>query len=135
MCICEEKQIRIIIVNGSSLSSAPRRPPENRRAAARAGWSAGTISLVFYLIYLHRAAERSSSYYTAGPGVARASRTKLRISGLKPSALWACCCTRKIKWKGWKKKRWRRKDKKRDCSSGRVQIEFHINVCKFPRSC
>lgn len=135
MCICEEKQIRIIIVNGSSLSSAPRRPPENRRAAARAGRSAGTISLVFYLIYLHRAAERSSSCYTAGPGVARASRTKLRISGLQPGALWACWCTRRIKWKGWKKKRWRRKDKKRDCSSGRVQIEFHINVCKFPRSC
>lgn len=89
------------------------------------------------LCYLFAPCSRalSSSYYTAGPGVAQASRTKLRISGLKPSALWAYCCTQKIKWKGWKKKRWRRKDKKRDCSSGRVQIEFHINVCKFPRSC
>lgn len=64
MCICEEKQIRIIIVNGSSLSSAPRRPPENQHAAARAGWSAGTISLVFYVIYLHRAAERSPAPIT-----------------------------------------------------------------------
>lgn len=87
MCVCEEKQIRIIIVNGSSLSSVPRLSLENQHAAARAGWSAGTISLVFYVIYLYHAAEHSPIPITLrGPGDASASRTKLRISGLKHSA-------------------------------------------------
>ncbi len=84
----------------------------------------------------------SNSYYTAGPGDASISRTKLRISGLKPCAFGPTVSN-------WKKKererverekmgeeeRGRVKEEKRDCSSGRVQIEFHINVCKFPRSC
>lgn len=37
----------------------PRLSLENQHAAARAGWSAGTISLVFYVIYLYHAAEHS----------------------------------------------------------------------------
>ena len=146
MCICvDEKQIRIIIVNGSPLSSAPSLPLENQHAAARAGWSAGTISLVFYVIYLYHAAEHSPIPITLrGPGNASASRTKLRISGLKPCAFGPTVSSRKKKKKhrdGGKRKdgrggeREREKEEKRDCSSGRVQIEFHINVCKFPRSC
>ena len=85
----------------------------------------------------------SNSYYTAGPGDASASRTKLRISGLKPCAFWAYCFEQQKKKetervereKMGEEERGREEQEKRDCSSGRVQIEFHINVCKFPRSC
>ena len=81
----------------------------------------------------------SSSYYTAGLADDWASRTKLYISGLKPCAFGPTVLSRN---RGWKEKkgeeeeeREKEEEKKRDCSCGRVQIEFHINVCKFPRSC
>lgn len=82
----------------------------------------------------------SNSYYTERPSDASASRTKLRISGLKPCAFGPTVSNRnKIermeKEKMGEEERRREKEEKRDCSSGRVQIEFHINVCKFPRSC
>lgn len=87
----------------------------------------------------------SSTYYTAGPGDAWASRTKPRVLGLKTCTFGPTVSIIKNKNRklerterekmGEKRKDGREKEKKRDCSSGRVQIEFHINVCKFPRSC
>lgn len=45
---------------------------ESQHAAARAGWSAGTISLVFYVIYLYHAAEHSPIPITLrGPAMPR----------------------------------------------------------------
>lgn len=96
------------------------------------------------LCYLFKPCSRalSNSFYTAGPGHATASGTKLHISGSKPCAFGPTVSSRKNKIERLKKEkkmgeeeREREKEEKRDCSSGRVQIEFHINVCKFPRSC
>lgn len=100
------------------------------------------------LCYLFKPCSRalSSSCYTAGPGVASASRTKLVHFRLEnpvhfgPTVSSRGEVAEKKRREGWKEKR-REKEKeregkkKRDCSCGRVQIEFHINVCKFPRSC
>lgn len=91
----------------------------------------------------------SNSYYTVGPGAAWASRTKLCISDLKPCSFGPSVSSwrekrewKKKVWKENRKRRWRRRRRngrkrgeERACSCGRVQIEFHINVCKFPRSC
>lgn len=60
---------------------------------------------------------------------------------LETLCIWAYCfkqgkkIERVEREKMGEEERGREKEEKRDCSSGRVQIEFHINVCKFPRSC
>lgn len=96
----------------------------------------GQSASSFMLFIIPCSTALSNSYYTTGLSDATASRTKhFRLETL---CVWALGFNPKKKQKGWKEKRWERgreKEEKRDCSSGRVQIEFHINVCKFPRSC
>lgn len=70
-------------------------------------------------------------------------QNKARRFRLETLCIWAYCFkqgrkkkTERVKReKMGEEERGREKGEKRDCSSGRVQIEFHINVCKFPRSC
>ena len=85
----------------------------------------------------------SNSYYTAGPGRCLGLQNKALHFRLETLCIWAYCFKQKkkkrietvVREKMGEEEREREKEEKRDCSSGRVQIEFHINVCKFPRSC
>jgi len=114
VCICEEKQIRIIIVNRSSLSSVLCVPLEIQHAAARAGWSAGTISLVFYVIYSRHTADHSPFLLVLqGPGDASASRTKIQLSGLELCAFGPVSHRQKQK-KRWEKRREGGKKRRRE---------------------
>lgn len=117
---------------------------ENQHAAARAGWSAGTISLVFYVIYYTM--QHSTLQFVLHCGAQRCHglQNKALHFRLQTLCIWALGLNQKKKRKETERverekmeedERGREKEEKRDCSSGRVQIEFHINVCKFPRSC
>lgn len=89
----------------------------------------GQSALSFYVFYLYHAAEDSPIPITLTRRCL-GLQNKFSHFGLETLCVWALKKTpERVEREGERKK------EKRDCSSGRVQIEFHINVCKFPRSC
>jgi len=87
-----EKQIRIIIVNGSSLCSVPRRSvPGEPTCCSRSRvvcWD--NQPRLLCVLFIPRSRALSHSYYTTGPADASAPRTKRQAWNLL--CIWACCC-------------------------------------------
>lgn len=83
---------------------------ENQHATARACWSAETIRLVFYVIYLYHAAERSQIPIKLwGPALPRPPEQSSAFQA-ETLCVWACCFTQE---RGKKKKRdGKRKDER-----------------------
>lgn len=84
VCICEEKQIRIIIVNGSSLSSVPSVSGESTCCSQSwlVRWDDKSRLLCYLLYYAaHRSQIRITLWGSAMPRPAEHS-----MSGLKPCA-------------------------------------------------
>lgn len=119
-CIWEEKQIRIIIVTGSSLSSVQRLSLENQHAAAR------TAALSF--LYAMQQGSLSSSY-TSGPSHASASTTKLCLRPETPFTWTFCLLGRNKKGERIERRRRVRKMKEGETAAVGERRSSSILMC------